>query len=212
MARPHLADRLEVPVPPLDVLLGAGIDERVEEPHRRKRPHRLVVRPGADAQLVQALPGETRSRIDLALRRDVGMAHHVGRLDFGMALENALHQFDHESELVLGIVRVKADRVRRPVGGFALRHALGAVAVCLVDDLDADRHVVQLRLPLPVAVAGVPGALVERHELQDPAVAFDQAMGRHGHVGDGGKVRVRARIQPVAKKFRNVFTTVLARW
>ena len=92
------------------------------------------------------------------------MAYNVRRLHLGVSLENALEQFDDQRQLGLGVIGEKANGLRGPVGGFFLRHVRRPVAVSLVDDLDTHRNVVQLRLPRPVAVARVPGALLFRHQ------------------------------------------------
>src|SRR5688572_10634479 len=61
-------------------------------------------RPDSDAGVGQNLPGKPATRVDLALRCDVGMAHDIARHDGGMARQDASTKFDQRRDLKRRIV------------------------------------------------------------------------------------------------------------
>jgi hypothetical protein len=58
----------------------------------------------------------------------------------------------------------------------------------------------------------MPGAVKEGHELQQPAIAFDQAMRRNLHRADCLKVGMRSGIEAIAKKLLYMPTAIFPRW
>ncbi len=111
--------------------------------------------------------------IDLADGGDVGMRKHAFRHNVP-AGDDVAAEFDH---------------------GFDLRLCeIGQGRVARIGDLDADGMRVDIRLALPVALAGMPGATVFGHKLVDRAVhvhdivAGDFAFGRAEPVQRTGSV------------------------
>ena len=106
-------------------------------------------RPDPDAGVGQDPPGETATRIDLALRRDVGVADDIARFDGRMARNDAFAEFDQRRDLARRVV----------------------VAITVqVDDLDTDLRGIQCFATTPPRAAGVPGGTVFCDETVDRAV------------------------------------------
>ena len=131
---------------------------------------RLIVEPGAVSEFCESLPREARTRIDLAVGRNVGVADDVRRANVGMALENVAEQLGQQRELPVIEVGIKADALRVP--GFGVLALIACMTPGLVDELDADRLVVDAVLAAPVADAGVPRPPVFVDELVDPELRF----------------------------------------
>src|SRR4051794_33329118 len=114
------------------------------------------IRPQADAGLGEALPGEELAGIGLALGRDIGVA-----------------------EDALGRDRVAGqDGAAQRLEGGELRLGKRAIAVLVagIDQLDADRAVIDVAGAGPEAAPGMPGAPRLVDELPDRAVLLDEVM------------------------------------
>ncbi|CEG53621.1 hypothetical protein PXNS11_30079 [Stutzerimonas xanthomarina] len=162
------------------------------EPGDRRQPgrciahplgrHRIGVGPGQQPLLGQAFPGEQRPRIDLALRSDVAVADDGARLEV-VTRHDVLEQHHQRVDLLRGV------RIPEPA-------PVGAFHVAAVDQLNADRCGVEPGAPVPLTLAGMPGAAVFIHQpvdgrrrLADQVVAADVAaaeqLQRAGQVGRG---------------------------
>lgn len=129
------------------------------------------LRPGHQAGVGEALPGEQRTWIDLAARRDIAVSDDPVRGD-AVALGDVLQQGDQRLDLRF------AERIPDP--------PLGCIAIALVDDLDADRGGVQPGPALPFTDPGVPGAAVLIHQAVDGGrlVVADQVVRADATVGE----------------------------
>ena len=58
----------------------------------------------------------------------------------------------------------------------------------------------------------MPGTILERYELDQVAIAFDQAMRGYPEAVDLGEVFMLGGVQPVGKQLLYITTAVLARW
>src|SRR5688572_13939817 len=67
-------------------------------------------------------------------------------------------------------------------------------------EFDADGKIVAALAPAPARSAGVPGARLERHELDQLAITANQEMRRHAHAGQAGERSMRGGIQAVGEQ------------
>src|SRR5690606_7140946 len=108
--------------------------------------------PGEGGRRQHAVPVEVRAGIDLAAGRDVGMA-------------------DREAQRVATAQRRDGGRKPRVL-------PLGEAMPLVPDQLDTDREVVTTRAPEQARDAGMPGAIVAGHELDQLAAPPDEQVRR----------------------------------
>src|SRR5690606_33414832 len=129
---------------------------------------------GERGQREHPLPVEIRTRIDLAARRDIGMAD-------GEAQSIAPAQGGH--------------RRREPAV-----LALGEAMVFVADHLDPYGEVVAGRSLEQARDAGMPGAVVAGDELGQVAAPTDQEMRGHAQAVETAEARISAGVEPVAEE------------
>ncbi|MNE47423.1 hypothetical protein D3C80_1418330 [compost metagenome] len=133
----------------LQLLLIPGDARRIDIEVRLLPGHGLCVRPDPKPRVCQALPGEHRTRVEFAQRRDIAVADDVAGFDV-VALDDVLEQDDQRFDLCLGV------RLPDPPGW--------RVGKTRIDDLDTDGGGIEPGAAIPLAVAGMPGtaALVDQ--------------------------------------------------
>src|SRR5690606_20876731 len=107
-----------------------------------------------DARFEQALPREVFAGINLAYGGDIAVCKHPLGRDIPPSAAIST-QFDDRRDL-------RFRKIRQSAG------------VAGIDDLDADGGGIGVRLALPEALAGMPGAVGLAHELLDATVLMDQ--------------------------------------
>ena len=139
-------------------------DMRQRRPHiaqRRRIPHRAagaeighILRPQPDPVARQPLPVEFLAGVVAPVRRHVAMADEIARRHL-MARQDLQAQIAHRHQL---------------------QHRKVAVAEFMprIDDLDADRPIVQPALAAPAGNPGMPGASPLRHQAQHIPVLVHQ--------------------------------------
>ncbi|APR95147.1 hypothetical protein PATSB16_18050 [Pandoraea thiooxydans] len=129
------------------------------------------VGPGADPALRQRLPRKQRAWGGLAQRRDIAVADDIVGAD-AVALDEVSGQTLDQVEL-RGLIGMPA----------APRCFVG---IAKIDDLDAQRRVVQIVASIPIAHAGMPRALVVVDQLQRDRLAAVRAWIRGDEIMGAG--------------------------
>ena len=133
------------------------------------RGHLGGIRPANQPGIGQALPGEQRPRIDLALRSDVAVTDDAVDRQV-VALDQILEQGDQRIDLRFA--------VRLPDG------TVRPLFIALIDQLDTDAAGIQPGAPLPGAIPGVPGTAILVDQAVDGGRAIaDQVVTAHLALG-----------------------------
>ncbi len=138
--------------------------------------------------LLQQMPIKKRARISLATRSDITMPDQTTGTVRIMLPQCFYHSCQH---FILSIIE------RLLITAF---------------QLDADGEIIAVLAPQILRAAGMPGALIKGHELNDLAITPDQQMCRHLKLMNLGEVRMRIRRKLSQKKLLDIRAAKLAWW
>ena len=141
--------------------------------------------PPGGGQPAKPGPVERRPGVGLAFRCDGGMTGDV--LDRIAAREGSQQSRKD---------RVLPDLVGQVVGAF---------------ELDADREIVAMRASAETRYAGVPRALVARHELHEPTVATHEKVCGDVQMRDRRIIRMRRGVETIGEQPRDSVPAELSR-
>ena len=107
---------------------------------RTRDGHDVWIRPHDQPRQRELVPGKARARILFGQRLNITVSEYPVR-SHAMAALDIPHQFDHLLDLLLRVLRITC---------------VWIAAVAQVDDLDADRIRIEMRVTLPVAGSRMP--------------------------------------------------------